>query len=66
MFRLLSLAFFSEYYYLKAYRALLYRGADKSLARPWKETSYSDRTYKTIPRLMPYKQQQYIAVLCTP
>jgi len=43
-----------------------YRGADKSLARPWKETSYSDQTYNTIPRLMAYKQQQYIAVVCTP
>ena len=28
-----------------------YRGADKSLARPWKETSYRDQTYNTIPRL---------------
>jgi len=44
----------------------LYRGADKSSARPWKETSYSDEDlYNTIPRLMPYKQQPYIAVVCT-
>ena len=25
----------------------LYRGADKSLARLWKEISYGDQTYKT-------------------
>jgi len=24
-------------------RSITYRGADKSLARPWKETSYSDQ-----------------------
>ena len=39
-------------------RHAVYRDADKSLARPWKETSYSDqdlqhwtKTYNTIPRL---------------
>ena len=41
-------------------------GADKSLARPWKETSYSEQTYKTIPKLMAYKQQEYIVVVCMP
>jgi len=30
-----------EYFTLEL--VLLYRGADKSLARPWKETSYSDQ-----------------------
>jgi len=58
---------------------LKYRGADKSLARPWKETSYSDRdlqhytnTYGvqttgiTIPRLRACKEQEYIPVVCTP
>jgi len=43
-----------------------YRDADKSLARPWKETSYSDQYLNTIQRLMAYKQQDYIAVVCTP
>jgi len=31
---------------------MLHRGADKSLARPWQETSHSDQAYNTIPRLM--------------
>ena len=43
-----------------------YRGAYKFLTRHWKETSYSDQTYNTIPRLTAYKQQQYIPVVCTP
>jgi len=43
----------------------IYRGADKSLARPWKETSYSDRN-NIIPRLTAYKQQEYIPVVCRP
>ena len=43
-----------------------YRGADKSLALLWKEKSYNDQTYNTIPRLMTYKQQEYIPVFCRP
>jgi len=35
-----------------------YRGADKFLDRPWQETSYSDQTYNTIPRLEAYKQHK--------
>ena len=42
----------------------MYRVADKSLARPWKETNYKNQDF-TI-RLMTYKQQQYITVIFTP
>jgi len=44
----------------------VYRGADNSLARRWKETSYSDRDYNTRPRLMACKQQEYIPVVYKP
>ena len=43
-----------------------YRGADKSLARPWTDTSYRDQTHNTIPIITANKQQQYIAAVCTP
>jgi len=42
------------------------RGADKSLARPWKETSYSDQDLQHYNRLMVYKEQEYIPVVCMP
>ena len=57
----------------------IYRGADKSLARRWKETSYSDQDLQHCTKtygvqttgiysccFMTYKQQQYIPVVCTP
>ena len=40
----------------------VYRGANKSLVRPWKETSYSDQELQHYTN----KQQQYIAAVCTP
>ena len=44
----------------------LYRGADKSLARPWKETSYSDQDLQHYDKTYGVKKKQkYIAVVCT-
>ena len=37
----------------------MYRGADKSLVRRWKETSYSDQTYNNLPTLMAYKHHKF-------
>jgi len=42
-----------------------YRGADKSLARPWKETSYSDQDLQHYIKIYGYKQQEYIPVVCS-
>jgi len=44
----------------------IYRGANKSLARPRKKEATATETYKTIPTLTAYKQLEYIGVLCTP
>ena len=41
------------------------RGADKSLARSGRKQATGANTYDTIPRHTPYKQQQYIVVVCT-
>ena len=49
----------------------LYRGTDKFLARPWKETSYSDQDLQQytkaycVQTIGIYKQQEYIPVVCT-
>ena len=33
---------------------------------PRRKQATATKTYNTIPRLMAYKQQQYIAAVCTP
>ena len=40
-----------------------YRGADKSLAQPWKETSYNDQDLQNYTKTM---QQKYMPVVCMP
>ena len=44
-----------------------YRGADKSSARPWKETNYSDQGLKHYTKTYGVQTTEiYIAVVCTP
>jgi len=43
-----------------------YRGADKSLARPWKETSYSDQDLQHYTKTYGVQKQQYIPAVHTP
>ena len=45
--------------------ASLYRSADKSLARLWKETSYNDQDFYHYAKTYGYKQQDYIVVVFT-
>jgi len=42
----------------------LHRGADKSLARPWKETCSSGQDLQHYTKTYAYKQQEYIPVVC--
>ena len=41
-------------------------GADKSLARPSKETSYSDQDLQHYTKICGVQNEQYIVVVCKP
>jgi len=41
-----------------------YRGADKSLAQPWMETSYSDQDIQHFTKTYGVQKEEYIPVVC--